>query len=176
MTGFQVLINVTDIRSRRWQNPMVKRDRPFAPMLFYRQAPMAAAILLLGSVGGCAQSLPDPSAVVMFNRAVTQHIQDHSEFGFSEAEIYLTMLSNIPDEAVYQFGDRTCETLRRGGSQKQITDAIEAQFSRDDERRIYGRIAQAAEKNLCPESSFPAEGWQRALFFWKERWNGGQPF
>jgi hypothetical protein len=175
MTGFNVLVNVKDVSSRLWQNPMVKRDRPFAPMLFYRKELMAAAILLSGSVGGCAQSLPDQSAVVTFNRAVTQHIQEYSEFGFSEAEIYLTVLSNIPDEVVYQFGDRTCETVRRGGSQEQIADTIEARFSRDDERMTYRHIAQAAEKNLCPESSFPAEGWQRSLFFWIERLNGGQP-
>jgi hypothetical protein len=32
------------------------------------------------------------------------------------------MVSDIPDEAVYEFGDRTCETLRRGGSRQQIVD------------------------------------------------------
>lgn len=154
---------------------MVRCDRPFDPMLFYRKGLIAAAILLSGSLVGCAQSLPDQSAITTFNRAVTQHIQEQSEFGFSEAEIYLTVLSNISDEAVYEFGDRTCETLRRGGSQKQIEDTIKARFSRDDERIIYGHIAQAAEKNLCPESSFPARGWQRALFFWNEHLNGGQP-
>lgn len=154
---------------------MVKRDCPFDPMLFYRQGLLTAAMALLGIVVGCAQSSPDQSAVTTFNRAVIQHMQEQSEFGFSEAEIYLTTLSNIPDHAVYKFGYRTCETLRRGGSQKQITDTIQAQFSRDDERMTYGHIAQAAEKNLCPASSFPAEGWQRSLFFWKEHLNGGQP-
>ncbi len=154
---------------------MVRRDRPFDPMLFYRKGLMASAILLSGSVGGCAQSLPDQSAITTFNRAVTQHIQEHSGFGFSEAEIYLTVLSNIPDEAVYKFGDRTCKTVRRGDSQNQIVVAIEARFSRDNERMTYRYIAQAAEKNLCPERSFPVEVCQRSLFFWKERLNGGQP-
>lgn len=116
---------------------------------------------------------PDQPTVTTFNQAVAQHIQENSEFGFSEAEIYLTVLSNISDEAVYEFGDRTCETLRRGGSQEQIADTIQARFSRDDERMTYRHIARAAEKNLCPESSFPVEGWQRSLFFWKERLNRG---
>ncbi len=50
------------------KNPMVKRDRPFGPMLFY------------------------------------------------------------------------CETLRRGGSRKQIADTIQSRFSRDDERMTYRHI------------------------------------
>jgi hypothetical protein len=154
---------------------MVKRDRPFASMLFQPQGLMAAVLLLSGSLAGCAQSSSGSSAITTFNRAVTQHINERSEFGFSEAEIYLTVLANIPDEAVYEFGDRTCETLRRGGSSKQISDTIQSRFSRDDERMTYLHIAQAAEENLCPESSFPVEGWQRSLFFWKERLNGGQP-
>lgn len=152
---------------------MVRRDRPVDPRLFYRQGLMATAMVLSGIVVGCAQSGPDQPTVTTFNQAVAQHIQENSEFGFSEAEIYLTVLSNISDEAVYEFGDRTCETLRRGGSQEQIADTIQARFSRDDERMTYRHIARAAEKNLCPESSFPVEGWQRSLFFWKERLNRG---
>lgn len=71
--------------------------------------------------------------------------------------------------------DRTCETLRRGGSSKQISDTIQSRFSRDDQRLTYLHVAQAAEKNLCPASGFPVENWQRSLFFWKECLNGGQP-
>lgn len=144
-------------------------------MLLQPKGLITTVILLSGSWAGCAQSRPDSSAITTFNQAVTQHINEHAEFGFSEAEIYLTVLSNIPDETVYEFGDRTCETLRRGGSSKQISDTIQSQFSRDDQRMTYLHIAQAAAKNLCPESSFPTENWQRSLFFWKEHLNGGQP-
>lgn len=136
---------------------------------------IAAVILLSGSLVGCVQSRPDQSTISSFYRAVTQHIQEHSEFGYSEAEVYLTFLSHIPNEVVYEFGDRTCETLRRGGSSKQIADTIQARFSRDDERMTYLHIAQTAEENLCPEGSFPVEDWQRSLFFRKEHLNGGQP-
>lgn len=134
-----------------------------------------AVSLLSGSLTGCSQSLPDQSAVKVFNQGVAQHIQKYSKFGYSEAEVYLTTLSNIPDEAVYEFGDRTCETLRRGGSSKQIVDTIQSRFTHDDERMTYMHIAQVAKKNLCPDSLFPVEGWQRSLFFWIERLNGGQP-
>lgn len=154
---------------------MVRCDRSFDPMLLYRKGLIAAAILLSGSLVGCTRPLPDQSAMTTFKQAVTQHIQEHSEFGSSEAEVYLTVLSHISDNAVYEFGDRTCETLRRGGGRKQIADAIQSRFSRDDKRMTYGHIAQAAEKNLCPASSFPAGDWQRSLFFWKEHLNGGQP-
>ncbi|NJL55874.1 hypothetical protein HC928_12290 [bacterium] len=122
------------------------------------------------------QSPANPSAVKTFNQAVTQHIYDHSEFGYSEAEVYLTILANIPNQVVYEFGDRTCETLRYGGSIDQINEAIESQFTYDDQRMTYTHIARVAEENLCPASSFPAASWRRSLFFWKERFNGGQPF
>lgn len=154
---------------------MIQRDRLCRPMLFHPNSFLTALILLFGSLAGCAQSPPDPSTVMTFNQAVAQHIQDNSEGGYSEAEIYLTILSKIPEPMVYEFGERTCETLRRGGSSKQIADTIQTLFSRDDERMTYRHIAQAANQNLCPKSSFPAEGWQRSLFFWKERLNGGQP-
>jgi hypothetical protein len=126
---------------------------------FQSNISLTIVILLLGSLTGCVESPPDPSAVITFKQAVAQHIQEQSEFGYSEAEIYLTILSNIPDEVVYEFGDRTCEMLRQRGSSKQIIDTIQAQFSREDERRTYQYIAQAANKNLCPESRFTVEGW-----------------
>jgi hypothetical protein len=142
-------------------------------MLFHPHVFFTAVILLSGSLTGC-ESPPDKSAVKTFIVEVTQHIEAQSEFGFSEAEIYLTILSNTPDETIYEFGDRTCETLRRGGSSEQIADTIQAQFSRDDERMTYMYIAEVAEKTLCPKRNFPLKGWQRSLFFWKERLNGGQ--
>ncbi len=158
---------------------MVRRDRPFALLSFYPKRFIAAVIVLsgslLGSLAGCSQPLPEQSDITTFNQAVAQYIQEHSKFGYSETEVYLTMLANIPDEAVYEFGDRTCETRRRGGSSKQIIDIIQSRFDRDDERMTYLYIAHAAEQHLCPESSFPMEGWQRSLFFWKESFNGGQP-
>ncbi len=153
----------------------MKRNCPFASRIFQFKGSIATVILLSGSLTACAQSRPDLSAITTFHQAVTQHINERSEFGFSEAEIYLTVLSNLPDEVVYEFGNRTCETLRRGGSREQVADAIQSRFSRDDQRRTYLHIAQAAEENLCPESCFPVAGWQRSLFFWKERLNGGQP-
>jgi Protein of unknown function (DUF732) len=152
---------------------MAKRDRA-APTPFNLSGPIAG-VLLLGSLVGCAQPPPDQAAITAFSSAVTQHIQEHSEFGFSEAEIYLTKLTSIPNDEVYEFGDRVCETLRRGGSSQQIAAAIQSRFSYDDERMTHLHIAQAAEKTLCPQSSFPAEGRARSLFFWKERLNGGQP-
>lgn len=145
-------------------------------MLFHLKAFSTIALgLLSASLTGCSQSLPDQAAVKVFNQVVAQHIQKYSRFGYSEAEVYLTTLSNIPDEAVYEFGNRTCETLRRGGSSQQIVDTIQSRFTRDDERMTYMHIAQVAKKNLCPDRSLPVEGWQRSLFFWKERLNGGQP-
>ncbi|HEY9645456.1 MAG TPA: hypothetical protein V6C88_03750 [Chroococcidiopsis sp.] len=157
----------------------VKCDRPFASPQPYPKRFIAAVMVLsgslLGSLAGCSQSLPEQSDITDFNRSVAQYIQEHSQFGYSEAEVYLTILATIPDQAVYEFGDRTCETRRRGGSSKQIIDIIQSQFEPDDERMTYLYIAQAAEQHLCPESSFPAEGWPRSLFFWKERLNGGQP-
>lgn len=152
---------------------MAKRDRASAPLPFNPSWPIAG-VLLLGSLTGCAQPLPEQAAITAFSGAVTRQIQEHSEFGFSEAEIYLTRLASIPNDEVYEFGDRVCETLRRGGSSQQIAAAIQSQFSYDDERMTYLHIAQAAEQTLCPQSSFPAEGWQRSLFFWQERLNGGQ--
>ncbi|MDX2241648.1 MAG: hypothetical protein NW224_13270 [Leptolyngbyaceae cyanobacterium bins.302] len=132
--------------------PMVKHDRSFALRLFHPNGCMTAAILLAGSLAGCAQSQADQAAVRTFNQAVVQHIQKHSEFGYSEAEIYLTVLSSLSDEAVYEFGDRTCEMFRRGSSRKQIADTIQSQFSRADERGTYMHIAQTAQEKLCPES------------------------
>ncbi len=154
---------------------MVQRDRSSRLKRVHAKVVLMVVMWLAGQLAGCAPSPPDPSMIKLFIQAVTQHIETNSEFGFSEAEIYLTVLSHIPDAAIYEFGDRTCETLRRGGSSKQIADTIQARFPRDEERMVYMHIAQAAEKTLCPESSFPVEGWQRSLFFWRERLNGGMP-
>jgi hypothetical protein len=104
------------------QKTMVNRDRPSNQVLCHVKGGMTVIIILAACLVGCGQSPPKPSAVKSFMGAVARHMEEHAEFGYSEAEIYLTLLSNMPDEAVYEFGDRTCETLRHGGSRQQIVD------------------------------------------------------
>lgn len=103
-------------------------------------------------------------------RYVTERYPD------SEAEVYLTGLAKMADRQVLSEAQRMCETLKRGGSKKELVDLIQTVSQSDNLLEIRLQILKVAEVELCPPEMFPPEGWQRSLFFWQERWNGGQPF
>ncbi|MDX2212086.1 MAG: hypothetical protein SFY66_02240 [Oculatellaceae cyanobacterium bins.114] len=103
-------------------------------------------------------------------------VQDiYNGMPYSQAEVYLTALGQLSDEEIWQYGDRVCESLRRGGNIKIITEQIASQFATHEESFVHNQIMSVAGKQLCPESSFPPAGLPRSLFFMWERLNGGAP-
>jgi hypothetical protein len=140
-------------------------------------------LLFVAFLGSCSR--PSSSSAVVnqsdfikqrnFRKQVAQNINDTSAFGFSEAEVYLTFLGRLSDKEIFQYGERVCESVRRGDPLERLTEKIFNEAQNRDEAMPYVQIAIVAERQHCPESSLPQIKWQRSLFFLKERLNGGQP-
>jgi hypothetical protein len=129
--------------------------------------------LCMGWLGGCSTAPPSAILLREFKQHVAQNIYDN--FGYSEAEVYLTALAELSDEAVSQYGDRVCESIRRGKPFQAIQDDLRQRASSDDREMPYLQIAIVAERQRCPVNGLPQVQWQRSLLFLQEWLNGGQP-
>lgn len=134
-----------------------------------------AIVLLMGSLGSCANPAPNPPSTSPrdFRNQVVQQIGEN--FTASEAEVYLTRLGDLSDGAIAAYGDRACESFRRGRSLQQMMDTLQEQFPAEEPYITHLQIVLTAQQQRCPESSFPAPGWQRWSLFLAERLNGGDP-
>lgn len=124
---------------------------------------------------GCATepSVPEIEPATFRKRLVRYVTERYPE---SESEVYLTGLAKMDDRQVLNEAQRMCETLKRGGDKKGLVDLIQTVSQTDNLLEIRLQILKVAEEELCPPEIFPPDGWERSLFFWQERWNGGQAF
>lgn len=138
---------------------------------------LGAIVIVLGcGLGSCGSDPPAPAAIdpPTFRKRLIRYVTER--YPDSEAEVYLTGLAKMADRQVLSEAQRMCETLKRGGGKKELVDLIQTVSQSDNLLEIRLQILKVAEVELCPPEMFPPEGWQRSLFFWQERWNGGQAF
>jgi hypothetical protein len=133
-------------------------------------------VVVFGLLSSCSAK-PTTSEQSEEIKALKAQVNDalYQNFSFSEIEVYLPRIQEIPDQEMLQFSAQVCESLRRGQSWRTIRYELTEKGKLDDIDMIYAMIAVATEKNQCPESDLPKTAWRKSLLALRERLNGGKP-